>query len=226
MKPKKTKKADLESKRGLFFQIGLAIALGMVFLAFEYSGAVKETTLLAGAGFEEIVDFELPPVTRREEKPELPPPPVVPEEFTIVDDDIDDIIPELDFTDEIDDEVGVIPGLIVEDKPVDNTAIPFALLQNPPEFPGGMSGLMKYIGRNIKYPVIAVEQGIKGTVYVNFIVNKKGEVSDITLLRGVDSVLDKEALRVIGTLPKWKPGMQNGASVNVSYQVPIKFDLQ
>jgi len=226
MEPKKTKKADLEARRPLFFQIGLIISLGAVFLAFEYSGSVQEAKILDGIGMAELVDFDTPPVTFREEKPLPPPPPPLVVEVLQIVDNMEDDLPELEINTEIDENVGVEPILIIEEKPEDNNPIPFALLQNPPEFPGGIAGLMKYIHRNVRYPSIAVENGIEGTVYVNFIVNKKGEVSDITLLRGVDSVLDKEALRVIGTLPKWKPGMQNGAAVNVSYQVPIKFDLQ
>lgn len=225
MVPKKSKKADLESKRGLFFQIGLAISMGLVLLAFEYGGAVKEAKILTDNSHYSDELEELIPQTM--EKKELPPPPIPKVvDFIEIVDNLEDDLPEFEIDTEIDEGEGIEQVLIVEEEVEDDTAIPMALLQNPPEFPGGIPGLMRYISKHVKYPTIAVENGIKGTVYVNFIVNKKGDVVDVTLLRGTDSMLDREALKVVSNLPKWKPGSQNGRKVNVSYQVPIKFHLQ
>jgi protein TonB len=95
-----------------------------------------------------------------------------------------------------------------------------------PEFPGGELALRKFIANAIKYPVIAQENGIQGKVYVNFVVDKDGSITAAKIARGVDSSLDKEALRVVNSLPKWKPGMQRGKPVKVSYTVPISFVLQ
>lgn len=86
--------------------------------------------------------------------------------------------------------------------------------------------LRKFIANAIKYPVIAQENGIQGKVYVNFVVDKDGAVTNARIARGVDASLDKEALRVVNSLPKWKPGMQRGKPVRVSYTVPISFVLQ
>jgi protein TonB len=95
-----------------------------------------------------------------------------------------------------------------------------------PDFPGGQLALRKFIAQAIKYPVIAQENGIQGKVFVNFVVAKDGTVTNAKIARGVDPSLDKEALRVVNSLPKWKPGKQGGKPVRVSYTVPINFVLQ
>jgi protein TonB len=95
-----------------------------------------------------------------------------------------------------------------------------------PEFPGGMGALISYLGKTVDYPVIAQENGIQGKVYVAFVINSDGQVSDAKVIRGVDGSLDKEALRVVNGMPKWKPGKQSGRAVRVSFNVPISFVLQ
>ncbi len=95
-----------------------------------------------------------------------------------------------------------------------------------PEFPGGEVALRKFIATSVKYPVIAQENGIQGRVYISFVVNTKGKVIDVKIARGVDPNLDKEAIRVVNSMPAWKPGKQRGKAVKVSYTVPINFVLQ
>jgi protein TonB len=102
----------------------------------------------------------------------------------------------------------------------------FVVVEEMPEFPGGVVALRQYLANAVKYPVIAQENGIQGKVYVNFVVNKDGSVSNAKIARGVDPSLDAEALRVVSTLPKWRPGKQRGAPVRVSYTVPISFKLE
>lgn len=102
----------------------------------------------------------------------------------------------------------------------------FMVVEEMPEFPGGTPALRKFLAESVKYPVVAQENGIQGKVYVNFVVNKDGSVSGAKIARGVDPSLDAEALRVVSTLPKWKPGKQRGVPVRVSYTVPISFVLQ
>jgi len=102
----------------------------------------------------------------------------------------------------------------------------FLIVEDMPVFPGGENALRKYIANSVKYPVLAQENGIQGKVYVTFVVGKDGFVKNARIARGVDPVLDKEALRVVNTLPQWKPGIQRGEPVNVSYTVPINFVLQ
>ena len=103
----------------------------------------------------------------------------------------------------------------------------FQVVEQMPEYPdGGMAGLMKYLSGAIRYPAIAAENGVQGRVTVQFVVNRDGSIVDAQVLRGVDPYLDKEALRVINSMPKWKPGMQRGKPVRVRYTVPVNFRLQ
>lgn len=102
----------------------------------------------------------------------------------------------------------------------------FVVVEKQPEFPGGQEAMMKYLSDNIKYPMVAQENGIQGRVIVNFVVEKDGGLSDVQVVRGQDAALDKEAVRVIEAMPKWKPGVQRGERVRVRYTLPVVFRLQ
>jgi protein TonB len=108
----------------------------------------------------------------------------------------------------------------------DTISAPYSVVEQMPEFPGGEAALQKYLANSIKYPRIATENGIQGKVYVNFVVDKGGSISNVKIVRGVDSSLDQEAVRVIKAMPKWIPGKQNGEAVRVSFTVPINFVLE
>ena len=101
----------------------------------------------------------------------------------------------------------------------------FTVVEEMPEFPGGIAAALKWISDETKYPAIALENGIQGRVTVRFTINKDGSVSDAIVVKGVDPHLDKEALRVISKMPKWKPGKQRGQAVRVSYNLPVRFKL-
>lgn len=102
----------------------------------------------------------------------------------------------------------------------------FDIVEQQPLFPGGPTALMKYLYENTKYPVVAQENGVQGRVTVQFVVEKDGSISDVHVLRGVDPSLDKEAVRVVKSMPRWTPGKQNGITVRVNYRVPVLFRLQ
>lgn len=102
----------------------------------------------------------------------------------------------------------------------------FDIVEQQPLFPGGPAALMKYLSENTKYPVVAQENGVHGRVTVQFVVEKDGSISDVHVLRGVDPSLDKEAVRVVKSMPRWTPGKQNGITVRVNYRVPVLFRLQ
>ncbi len=101
----------------------------------------------------------------------------------------------------------------------------FMVVENMPEFPGGDAGVLKFRQQNMKYPPIAKEYNITGKVYVSFIVDKSGSVTDVKIVRGVDKSLDAEAVRVVKSLPKYKPGKQRGKAVRVMFTIPINFTL-
>lgn len=102
----------------------------------------------------------------------------------------------------------------------------FDIVEQQPLFPGGPAALLKYLSENTKYPVVAQENGVQGRVTVQFVVEKDGSISDVHVLRGVDPSLDKEAVRVVKSMPRWTPGKQNGINVRVNYRVPVLFRLQ
>ena len=226
---KKSLKADLESKRNIFLMVGLVIALGVTLLAFEWTTKPSKADSLGSMQSQEVEE-EIIPITREQEvkPPPPPPPPKVVEVLNIVEDDVE-IEDELEIEDsEADDEtiIDVAPVIQTEEEEEEDEAQVFFIVEDMPEFPGGELALRKYIANAISYPVIAQENGIQGKVYVTFVVDKDGSISDGRIARGVDPSLDKEALRVVNMLPKWKAGKQRGKPVRVSYTVPINFVLQ
>ena len=228
MEIKKTPKADLENKKSTWMLIGYVIVLAFMFIAFEWTKRdikIDTSQALTDLYFEE----EMVPITEQEEKVAPSPPEVVPinETLEIVADDADveeTVIASSEETGKAV-EVKYVPVTVVEEEPEEQTI--FEVVEQMPEFPnGGMAGLMQFLSKNIKYPTIAQENGTQGRVTVQFVVNKDGSIVDAKVIRGVDPYLDKEALRVIGTMPKWKPGMQRGKPVRVKYTVPVMFRLQ
>jgi len=111
-------------------------------------------------------------------------------------------------------------NVIIEEKSI------FEAVEQDPDFPGGYSELMKFLGKNLRYPVPAIDQGVQGRVVVQFVVNKTGEISNVKILQSLHPLCDKEAERLIKSMPNWIPGKQNGNSVNVYYTIPIRFKLQ
>jgi protein TonB len=228
MELKKAPKADMESKKNVFFMFGLVVSLGIMLVAFEWTAKPSKTDSL-GSMNALNVEEEIIPITREQEikPPPPPPPPKVVEILNIVDDDVR-IEDDLEINSEADDKtmINVAPVISAKEEVEEEEAHVFFIVEDMPEFPGGEMALRTYIANAIKYPVIAQENGIQGKVYVTFVVGKDGSVSNASIARGVDPSIDKEALRVVNTLPKWKPGKQRGKPVNVSYTVPINFVLQ
>jgi protein TonB len=216
MQPKKNPKISLESKKSLFFQIGLAITLCLVLIAFEWKSYEKNDYNLGSLNLDDMEE-EIIPITRQEVKPPPPPPPP-PEVIEIVEDEVE-IENEVEIEDTETDE-----DEIIEIEEEDDEEF-FMVVENMPEFPGGDLGLMKFIQKNVKYPAIAKEYNITGKVYVSFIVDKGGSVTNVKIVRGVDKNLDAEALRVVSALPKYKPGKQRGKPVRVMFTIPINFTL-
>ena len=215
MIPKKDPKISLENKKGMFFQIGLAVTLIAVLISFEWKSYDKSNYNLGDLNLDDMEE-EIIPITRQEVKPPPPPPPP-PEIIEIVEDEVEiENEVEIEETDTDEDE-------IVEIEEDDEEF--FMVVENMPEFPGGDLGLMKFIQKNVRYPAIAKEYNITGKVYVSFIVDKQGSVTNVNIVRGVDKNLDAEALRVVSLLPKYKPGKQRGKAVRVMFTIPINFTL-
>ncbi len=227
MEVKKSPKADLEGKKTQWLLIGYVVVLAFIFVAFEWTERdIKHDTSQAVAQIE--YEEEMIPITQQEEKP-APPPVEVPKQaeiLKIVDDQADVEETAIASTEDTGQKVEVkyVPVQVVEEEPEEQTI--FEVVENMPDFPGGQAALMQYLAKNIKYPTIAQENGTQGRVIVQFVVNKDGSIVDAKVVRSVDPYLDKEALRVINTMPKWKPGMQRGKPVRVKFTVPVMFRLQ
>ena len=230
MEVKKSPKADLKNRRMLFVEIGLCISLGLLLVGFEWtSKEKKEATLVADTV--EIIEEEIIPITQQETTPpppEVPKIPVLSDQIEIVDDDIQ--IEDSFINLEYDANVGVeIMDYVeeVEEEVVEEEAIPFQLVEVKPTFQGGdANNFSKWVAQHLQYPEIAKENGVQGRVTLQFTVNTDGSVSDVKVLRGVDSSLDAEAIRVVSSSPKWEPGRQRDRAVKVTYTFPVIFQLR
>ena len=171
------------------------------------------------------------PITEQEPPKQAPPPPEAPnmeEIIEIAENDADIEETTIDASDDIQAAVeikGYGTAVEVEEEEVEEEQI-FQVVEEMPEFPGGQAECMKWLGKNMKYPQISQENGVQGRVIVQFVVNSDGSIVDAQVVRGVDPYLDKEALRVIGLMPKWKPGKQRGKAVRVKFTLPVMFRLQ
>lgn len=228
MDTKKSQKADLDNKRSLFIEIGLVVALGIVLAVFEHS--TKDTKLsYVNLGTSEV-DFvdQFIPITRQDE-PQTPQAPKVKfaDIINIIDTDDELIDENIEFSSEITDAIIDYSNFnITPEEPDSIDDQIFFRSEKEPEFPdGGLDGLQRYIASHIKYPPSAVENGLFGRVFVQFVIDKTGQVTDVKLARSLYPDLDKEAIRVVKSMPKWKPGENRGRPVKVSYTIPINFVL-
>ncbi|MFA5712600.1 MAG: energy transducer TonB [Bacteroidales bacterium] len=229
MEVKKSPKANLEKKRGLFLLIGIVASLLIVLVAIEYRSYEKKLVELKGT--EMILEDEFTPITRETPPPppEMPKIPVVSDEFVIVDDDVK-IDTELFINTEDDKALGVeIRDYVVgkKEEEIIEEDIPYVLVEEKPKFMGGDdSNFTNWVRSKIVYPEIAKENGVQGRVTLEFRVNTDGSVSNVRVLRGVDPSLDKEAVRVVSSSPKWEPGRQRNKPVRVVYTFPVIFQLR
>ena len=228
MKTKKTKKADLERKRFIFFEIGLILSLAIVFSSFEYGKSDKSNTILSGVSWDDDVLEQLEITFVEPEKeiiePEKIEKPKVIEELNVVDDNEkeDDFIIETE-----DDGKGIIiteyTPIVTDPDPVG--IIDFVDAEIKPLFPGGDKALLGYLSKNTDYPEIAVKNNIEGKVYVSFVIDVTGRVTEVEVINDFDPYLSKEAKRVVSSLPDWEPGKQRNIPVPVRFIVPIIFKL-
>ena len=226
MQLKKNPQASLEDKKLTYVLIGLVFVLSICYVAFEWTE--KEVTKYEVVDTEFLFEDEIDIQQTTQETPPPPPPPAVQEVevLNVVEDDVE--VEEIQIQTEDDKDVEVVIAPPVE-APVEEEEeeVIFVVVESMPEFPGGAQAMMKYVAENIKYPVIAQENGIQGRVICQFVVNKDGSIVDVVAVRSSgEASLDKEAIRVIKSMPKWKPGKQRGKPVRVKYTLPVNFRLQ
>ena len=229
MEIKKSPSADLNNKKLLFVEIGFVIALLIVYGAFEYRSKEKKEAVLAAENTE-IIEEEIVPITQENTPPppEIAKVPVLSDIIDIVEDDItvEDNI--LNLEDDANLGVEVMDYVSeVEEEVVEEESIPFALVEKKPSFMGGDANTFSsWVNQHLEYPEVARENGVSGRVMLQFTVNPNGSVTDVKVLRGVDPALDKEAVRVISSSPKWEPGRQRDRAVKVTYTFPVVFQLR
>jgi tonB family C-terminal domain len=235
MEIKKSAKADLERGKGLSLLLGLLVALSVVFVGLEWRSAVAQAqTTDRGFDAQEIEDVMNIEDQQKPEEPEPEPQQAqqveiqLPDEIKVVSNDKEVIKPTIISVDQ--DKPLPPPNIplgtknVQADEDVDQAV--FEIVEENPEFPGGPEALLKYLSKNIVYPESAIDNGIQGRVTVRFVVERDGSVSGVEIQKGVDQALDKEAMRVVKGMPKWKPGRQQGRTVRTRFSVPVVFRLQ
>ena len=227
MEIKKSPKADLENKRGLFLEIGLVVALGLSILMFSWNQQDRVVEKLDLGTVE--VEEEIVEITRQDQKPPEP------QKQTIaVASDIIQIVKndtkvstDFDFNVESSEDQIVVAPVKVEAEEVMQEDTPFLTAEVMPTFQGkDLNAFRSWVQERLKYPVIAAENGVQGRVVVAFVVEKDGSVGRAQVLVAPDKSLGEEALRVIMSSPKWTPGKQRGNAVPVKYNLPVEFKLQ
>lgn len=227
MEIKKSPKADLEPKRGLFLEIGLTLSLLLIIGAFAYNQ--KDMVI-------EIMDMGIPLVEEeiieitRQEEPKKPiaakqTVSIIAEIINVVTNDavIED---EISF-DDFDEDILIAPTLEISEESGVEDDTPFLTAEVMPKFQGKeLIAFQGWVGKQIRYPVIAAENGIQGVVILTFVVARDGTLTQITVLQSPDSSLSDEAIRVLKTSPKWSPGMQRNKPVLVKYTLPVHFRLE
>ena len=225
---KKTPKANLERHRGTYILMGLVLGVSILFFAFEWSTETRkldENVIVQDVLAEEEIE-----ITRHEPPPPPPPPPPEPETPEIIEVVEEKVETKMEIKTEDDQtqkqtEV-YIPPPPPKPKQEEVTEEIFVVVEEQPDFPGGQAAMMKFLSDNIRYPVIAQENGIQGRVICSFVVERDGSITDVQVVRGVDPSLDREAIRVIQQMPRWKPGKQRGSAVRVRFTLPVVFRLQ
>ena len=233
MQPKKNPKVDLNKNSSIYFAIGLALVLFIIWRGIEWKSYDKSAYLYESLNVVDDDDEEIP-ITEQIKTPPPPPPAPAPEVIEVVEDEeeIEETVIESTETDQEE----IVEGEVLEEE-FEDVDVPFAIIEDVPIYPGCenvpkskrrdcfQEQINKHIRRNFRYPEIAQEMGIQGRVFVSFIISKDGTISNIRK-RGPDKNLEREAERIISKLPKMTPGKQRGRAVRVPFSIPITFRLQ
>ena len=228
MERKKSKRANLEGKRLLFLEIGFIFSLGLALLAFEWTSKSEDSQGFQNQRKSNPVQESIPITHQERQKPiEPPPPPQAIEVLNIIDNEVQ-IKDELRLEEtgaDMDTRI-LLDAFGKEESEESEEQKIFFVAEEMPIFKGnGIAAFRDYIQKHIEYPVIASENGIEGTVFLSFVVDTCGGVSRVTIMKGVDPSINKEAKRVVKSAPQWEPGKQKGRPVKVQFIVPVVFTL-
>lgn len=206
--------------------MGVVVSMSLLLVAFEWNTEMRKPIMRDYLYTTEVIELDL--ITRMPEppKPRVEEPQFAsPDELIATDEEVDAV--QMDTADDTPGRAVFIPTVPQPpqgnvEQPVD---MPLEFAEISPMFEGGQAALLKFLGQQIRYPVVDIEQGVEGRVICTFVVEKDGSITDIQVLRGVSPSIDKEAVRVVSAMPKWKPGYQNGNPVRVKFTLPIVFRI-
>jgi len=224
MEKKKKDKVNLEKYSGLFFRTGIIIGLVLIYALLNWDFVKDNQKIKFSLSDIQLETEYLPPITTEKPKKPKPHAQYINPELINEESPLEESEP-MDNGVDLNEAITInIPDIPKEEVNLNN--IVFYSSEKLPRFPGGIKNLKNYIARHTNYPATAKENGIEGKVFIHFIIDEKGRVTNPKVIRSVDSLLDKEALKVISTLPNWKPGMNNGKPVKVRFTIPVTFKLQ
>lgn len=224
MNTKKNIKYDIERHKSLFLEVGLVIALCLTLMAFEWKKYDNNDQFITDKRYIEIPE-EVIPITREIIEP--PKPQLQTTVLEIVKDDVE-VQGDLNVNIEDNQNTKVDEFVNIKDDNTDTQVIEpeiFYVVEEEPTFPGGYEKLAEYLSNEITYPQVARESGIQGIVYVDFIIEPNGDITNVKAKRGIGGGCDEEAIRVVKNMPNWLPGKQRGIPVRVQINLPIKFIL-
>ena len=226
MQIKKSPKADLNNKKGLFLEIGMIFALLLTVAAFAYTQKERNVEIIETSM--EVVEEEITDITTQDQKPPEPPKKVemqvLSDVLNVVTNDTK-IETEFDFS-EFSEDIEIVQQIEVVEEAAEDDA-PFIIAEEMPKFQGG--DLMKFrswVQGKLKYPQIAQENGISGKVTLTFVIERDGSLTNIQVMQSPDRSLANEAVRVLQSSPKWTPGKQRNSPVRVRYTLPVEFRIQ
>jgi len=222
----------VHKKRGLFLQIGFILSLALVIMAFQWKTPERKFNTYTENTEEQV--FVMDPVPRTKMKTAIP------------ESNMEKVQKEIIKSEEV--KIKIVDDRTLIKTPLDSTVkftdfiqnnqlavdstefvmpkTPYRVVEDMPEFPGGNEAIPAYLAGQAKYPEVDYQIGIEGTVYLQFVVDENGQVGDVIVQRGVSNRLDREAMRVVQNMPRWKPGRQQGHAVPVYFQVKVKFKIQ
>jgi periplasmic protein TonB len=222
METKKSDRADINRKSTLFFSVGLFVSMGLIVFAFEkrqYQEALVDQITRSNNPFDDLMDVPITELTP-------PPPPAAPVP----------VIVEVPTDEKIEDDISIaidaeapaelaVPEIPFVEPPVENTETVFIYVEEPASPKGGIAAFYKFVNDKIKYPAQARRMGIEGRVFVEFVIDKDGSISDVKFVKGIGASCDEEAVRVVKSAPAWTPGKQRGKPVKQRMVLPITFRL-
>jgi protein TonB len=223
MKPKKSKKANLENLRTIFFQIGMILTLSLVLVAFEWTSGYEFEPIDFVTSNDGVIELDIPITRPEKEEPIKVDPPsfeidIVKDEFDVPEVDLSHLISEIGENDPID---------IIEFDETETIIEEFVKVEIMPTFQGKNGRYFRnYVASEVKFPASAIETGVSGTVFASFVIDENGKVVDAIITRQVHPVIDNAVLKVIENSPEWEPGINNGEYVRVKYAIAIAFKLQ